>query len=373
MVFIKKFVLYLIIIINLGLKINSGCCCCCKWNQQPKNTKKEIKFTITENYIEFNGSKFIRVENVINGKGIVNNIKYESYVFKANNKGLANSIFDKKTVITPNFDNTHFGNISGEKYILAAVETNDNFYIIYCDKADENSKTDSFFEDIKDLKRIRILKSGKITDCRYMFSGCSAEYIDLGGLDASEVTNMKSMFQECGNLKTINLSNLNIQKVSDVSYMFSECSNLESVILKNLNANELMFKRMMFKSCINLKSVDFSNSKIPKIKSMCRLFQGLTNLKSVNLNNLKIPNIDNMASMFDGCSNLESINLIGFEIRKDETKVNVNNIFKNCQCLKTVYLDKNENKLIFDKLNEYYNVIYDGNNKICHLSQKNVS
>ena len=80
-----------------------------------------------------------------------------------------------------------------------------------------------------------------------------------------------------------------------------------------------------------------------------------------------------MASMFDGCSNLESINLIGFEIRKDETKVNVNNIFKNCQCLKTVYLDKNENKLIFDKLNEYYNVIYDGNNKICHLSQKNVS
>ena len=50
---------------------------------------------------------------------------------------------------------------------------------------------------------------------------------------------MKTMFDECSSLTSLNLSNFNINNVQDVSYMFTKCSSLTSLNLTNFNTKNV--------------------------------------------------------------------------------------------------------------------------------------
>ena len=357
-------VLYLLLISSLILNINSGCCCGGKSISKNKGYSKnipvnEIKITINKNSIEFNGKNFPLVDkrSLIS---LVNNKEFsDSYVFEIDDK--LYKIIDSRSCVIPNFDPSHFGDISGKQYILACVKNSYGCYIVYCENA-STANSVGFFENMI-LNKINIIKSGKIKDCRFMFYECNAEYIDLSGLDTSEATDITKMFYGCSNLKSIDLSNLNVSKVKDMSHMFNSCENLKSAKLNNIIANSLTNLYGMFCGCTKLESIDLSNTKMPAIKYMNAMFSGCKSLKSVNLNKFEAPNVINISKMFNGCNNLEIINLIGFKISENENNLNLDSIFEGCNILKTVMLDKNENKIIYSTLQEYFTFDYNPSTK----------
>ena len=69
---------------------------------------------------------------------------------------------------------------------------------------------------------------------------------------------MKSMFENCTNLKSLDLSHFNTLAVSDLSYMFNNCSSLESLKI-NFNTTKVVNMERMFSSCVNLTSLNLSS------------------------------------------------------------------------------------------------------------------
>ena len=310
---IVNFTLHLILIIGLTFKVNSGCCNSCKNGGSKKNSKnttvKEVKITITKDFIEFNGIKFQKVRNIdINGF-VANNNSFDSYVFKINDKNLSKSIFINST-ITINLDGS-LGNIAVEPYIFAAVEKkNGDCYIVYCQDANTKLRFNhfyGFFDSTKNLNKIKIIRSGKLQSSQYMFYECDAKEIDLSGLDTSNVTNMYGMFEKCNRLKSIDLNNLNFSEVTNARYMFYDCRELESIDLSKLGDNKKLL---------------------------------------------------DMSYMFYHCLKLQSVNLGNFEISKE---ANTNEMFNECRALYTVILDKDKNLHISNTFLSGYN--YDPSTK----------
>ena len=63
-----------------------------------------------------------------------------------------------------------------------------------------------------------------------IFDGMNFKYIDISDWDVSNVTNMRCMFFDCGELKSVgDLSNWDVSNVTDVSDMFYECNELKFI------------------------------------------------------------------------------------------------------------------------------------------------
>ena len=231
------FIFYFLLIIGLSLNINSGCCPCCKFNPIPskgtsntsvisknkentdiKDLINKITIIVKKNVLLVNEFTFDKLDEKFS-KGIANSQSFNSDVFQINNKDLFDKIFEKTVIITVDFDKSGFDNIGENAYILAAVETQDNCYIVYCDCANFSNNS-GFFDTVKNLTRIKILKSGKIKDCKYMFYQCDAKKIDLSGIDTSECSTMERMFEKCSNLYSIDcfpVSSMNSSNLFDIS------------------------------------------------------------------------------------------------------------------------------------------------------------
>ena len=57
---------------------------------------------------------------------------------------------------------------------------------------------------------------------------------------------MKSMFNNCFSLTSLNLSNFNTNNVNNMKYMFYDCSSLTSLNLSNFNTNNVKYMEDMF-------------------------------------------------------------------------------------------------------------------------------
>ena len=325
----------LLLIIGLNLDINSGCCCKNNEPNESKNTlhitsknskninipdtrhialKKQKNINIHGDHITFNGKNFEEVSDVIK-EGIVNEATYKSYIFDINDADTVEILFDKTINLTPQF-NSSIGYKPENPYILAVVETNYNCYIVYYENA--NSKDNKgFFYCIKNLNRIRIIKSGKITRCNDMFNDCDARYIDIDNLDTSEVEAMNGMFFACTELESIDLSNLNISKVTNIRFMFGKCLKL----------------------------------------------------KTINFNNPTVHKFDNIEGIFRDCKSLILVDLTGFKTNK----AIMDNIFTGCTSLKKIKIDIDGNKDFFNIIENYFNCTYSIENNIITIGRYKIS
>lgn len=90
------------------------------------------------------------------------------------------------------------------------------------------------------------------TTTKAWFYNCE-NLTDLTGmeyLNTSEVINMKSMFDGCKNLETIDLSHFNTKKVTGTDNMFNDCSKLKTVIIgKDWDMSQVIYSVDMFKNC----------------------------------------------------------------------------------------------------------------------------
>ena len=317
--------------------------CCCKRKPIPflsSLTDKKINICVSKDALMIDGKIFKRVYDIENLPDIVDS---GGFIFGIDNNTF-NSIFNNKKNIIPNF-NKYFGDLRKQQYIFAVLEDdNSNCYIIHCKITENNAE---FFSSRSDLKRIKIIKSNKITNCKLMFNGCSSlESLDLNGLDTSEVTDMSEMFNECTNLVSVDLSNLNVSKVTTTESMFKYCENLKSVVLGDSNFSSVTNMQNMFAYCTGLEELDLSKLKAPNLTDTFAMFYNCTSLKSINLCNLNAPNLERISFMFSNCCELKSLNLLSFETN---CKIKSDSIFSNCSSLKTIKIDMTKNKTLYDQ------------------------
>ncbi len=174
--------------------------------------------------------------------------------------------------------------------------------------------------------------------------------IDFGdGFNTLNVTNMKSMFQECRRLTSLNLSYFNTANVSDMSYMFYECSGLTSLDLSNFNTENVTDMRGMFGWC-NLTSLDLSNFDTENVTDMSDMFKICSRLINLDLSNFNTANVTDMGGMFEQCSSLTSLDLSNFNT---SNVTDMSSIFHECSSLTSLDLSNFNTANVTDMSNMF--------------------
>ena len=170
-----------------------------------------------------------------------------------------------------------------------------------------------------------------VTDMRSMFDGCSAlTSLDVSGFDTTNVTNMRSMFDGCKALTSLDVSGFDTTNVKDMSSMFEGCKALTSLDVSGFDTTDVTSMNDMFTNCNLLTSLDVSGFDTTKVTSMAFMFQNCSSLTSLDVSNFVTSNVKDMSSIFQGCNALTSLDVSNF----DTTKVtNMNNMFSNCKAL----------------------------------------
>ena len=205
-----------------------------------------------------------------------------------------------------------------------------------------------FFPDSR-LHEIMLLFNNKIMySTSYMFFNITdLIFFELNKNTRNNyIKNMRKMFQNCRNLKTVNFRNNVYKNVYDLSYMFDNCDSLNSLELPIFSSSKTENISYMFANCSSLKLLEFSYINSINIKDMSGLFYGCSSLSSINLTGFNPQNLKNISYMFAGCSSLKSVNIENFQM--DNIK-NMNFMFLNCSNLEWVklpYLSRNQIRIV---------------------------
>ena len=139
------------------------------------------------------------------------------------------------------------------------------------------------------------------------------KYTDLTGIlkysDTENVTNMKSMFENCNNLSIIPI--LNTSNVTDMSSMFSNCSKL--ITIPKLDTSNVTDMGGMFASCSNLTTIPQLDTS--KVTNMVIMFISCYKLNIIP--QFDVSKVSNMNSMFIGCRQLKEIHMTGMKVSFD--------------------------------------------------------
>lgn len=157
--------------------------------------------------------------------------------------------------------------------------------------------------------------------------------IDLTLLDASRVTNMHSMFENCDGVASLDLSHLDTSAVTDMSYMFFGCDRLANLNV-SIDTSAVTSMESMFASCDLLTSIDVSNFNTSNVTNMAEMFNGCGGVTNLDLQSFDTKAVRNMREMFQGCLLLETIDLSSFE---SDSLLFTPSMFNNCHSLRTIY------------------------------------
>ena len=103
------------------------------------------------------------------------------------------------------------------------------------------------------------------------------------GSNTSNVTNMRSMFEECTRLKSLDLSGWDTSNVTNMFYMFYGCGSLTSLNLSGCNTSNVTNMIGMFYGCASLTSLDLSGWDMSNVTSMDIMFSGCNSLKTITM------------------------------------------------------------------------------------------
>ena len=148
-----------------------------------------------------------------------------------------------------------------------------------------------------------------------------------------EITNMKSMFNGCSNLTSLDLfTHFNTSKVTNMRNMFCNCYNLTELDLSAFNTSKVTSMNSMFYNCPGLTSIDLSSFNTSNVTSMEHMFYGCNGLTTLDLSNFDTSNVTDMHGMFINCSNLTTIKGV-IDMKSCEDYYDM---FLNCPKLKGV-------------------------------------
>ena len=167
---------------------------------------------------------------------------------------------------------------------------------------------------------------------------------------------MKSFFENCSNLTSLNLSNFNTLNVYRMWDMFNGCKSLKYLNISSFNTSKVTDMESMFESCSSLDSLDLSHFNTTKVYYMNKMFRYCSNLKFINFKNIKSNSLGTMTEMFKGCSNLEYINLYSL----NKSSQSIENMFYSTSN-NFIYCIENETSIpqIYSLIGAKNNVIRD--------------
>ncbi len=104
------------------------------------------------------------------------------------------------------------------------------------------------------IKGMSYLNTSQVTDMRWMFYNCSnLKSLNLCHFDTSKVDYMARMFSGCSSLTTLDLSSFDTSLVDEMGNMFSECSILETIYVgSGWDTEGVISSSGMFYHCTNL-------------------------------------------------------------------------------------------------------------------------
>jgi len=189
----------------------------------------------------------------------------------------------------------------------------------------------ALFHNLTNLKRIAAFStSSAITNMDSMFRECGA-LIDVPSMTTTNVTSMNSMFRECRALPSA--PSLDTSNVTDTSFMFYGCSSLTYV--PNMNTSKVSNMSFMFSDCSSLEVVPaLDTGNVTNFSGMfasqSTSYFGMTcPIKTVPF--LNTSKGTDFTSMFRNCILLEEVPK--FDLKCATTLLNM---FERCLALKGV-------------------------------------
>ena len=172
------------------------------------------------------------------------------------------------------------------------------------------------FYGMKKLSSITGLENwdtGKITDIRNIFCGCSAlTSLDLSKWDTSNVTDMGCAFYGCTALNNLNIGTWNTSKVTAIDCLLYNCSSLPSIDISNWNTGNVTNMNQVFSGCSGLTTLNIGGWNTSKVTTMCYLFSNCSKLSRLALTQWDTAEVTDMRNMFAGCNGLVSLDVKSF-------------------------------------------------------------
>ena len=207
--------------------------------------------------------------------------------------------------------------------------------------ANTNVKTISFSNNL-DL-------SG-ITSIRY-FSGCTnLEKVSFNNAFKNcNITDISGLFSR-NKISSIDFENLNISSLTNINNLFLENktsdSNFVNSILKKINISNITSMKSIFNGCTNLASLDLSSWDTSNVTNMGSMFTKCSSLTSLDLTSFDINKLENDSitgsgayQMFLGCTNLTEILVSRGKWNDDIVNETSNKAFFNCGVDHVTYVD----------------------------------
>ena len=171
------------------------------------------------------------------------------------------------------------------------------------------------------------------------------ESVDFSNLDASNITNMNSIFNGCLNLISVDFSNFNSSSLITMNSMFYDCESIESIDLSNFKTSLVTDMSYLFDGCRDLKYIYLSNINTSKVENMSSMFSGCESLVSLDLSYFQTSSLTNIGYMFDSCKVLKVLDISYLNL---DNITNHDNIFRNVDSLKyiSLYYVEDEHKII---------------------------
>ena len=242
-----------------------------------------------------------------------------------------------------NFSGVFNDTVTGSNNIVIATfedGTKETITIPYSSTTKEFNYT--FEKPLKEmeLRNKKIYKSithipnqpNNTTNFDFYFEGCLAEDINISNLDTSKVTDMKNLFHNCTELKSIDVSNFNTSNVTDMSNMFANCRALTTLDLSNFDTSKVTNMYSMLSTCVSLTTLDLSNFNTSNVNNMGYMFSS-NKFTTIDVSNFNTSNVTNMGYMFNNCEALTTLDLSNFNT---SNVTNMSQIFSYCAKLTTL-------------------------------------
>ena len=173
----------------------------------------------------------------------------------------------------------------------------------------------SMFNDCQLLTSLDVsgFNTANVFNMGYMFKGCKQlATLDVSGFNTANVKYLPSMFYDCNTLTTIDVSGFDTHNVENMETMFYGCKNLETLDVSGFNTAKVTNMGSMFCFCEKLATIDVSGFDTQNVTKMTGMFQNCKVLTSIDVGGFNTAKVTNMKSMFYGCSQLENLDVSGF-------------------------------------------------------------
>ena len=123
------------------------------------------------------------------------------------------------------------------------------------------------------------------TTCYAWFYGLTGlkTITGINYLNTSSVTNMYGMFNNCGNLTSLDVSGFNTANVTTMAFMFNKCGSLKTLDVSGFNTAKVTTLECMFQDCSSLTSIDISSFTLKSSQNTSYMLNHLSALKSLTI------------------------------------------------------------------------------------------